>query len=127
MTDKQRQAIEAHGRNLLAIFSNATERDPVALCKKLRRLEAKAGAIALRLCNGPEWELEYGADNACNDVLRKVYELLGNPKRVPVFINRDPRGYSLKIDDNWMRLHEATLHRDMGGYGILAPEFSGKD
>ena len=56
-TKKQRQyeQIKAHGENLLAIFPNATERDPIALYKKLRRMEAKAQAIALRLCNGPEY------------------------------------------------------------------------
>ncbi len=49
---RQYEAIEAHGKNLLAIFQNATERDPVALCKRLRRLEAKASRITTDYCNG---------------------------------------------------------------------------
>lgn len=135
MTTPQRSEIEKHGRILLTIFPNATERDPVKLCKKLRRLEAKAQAIALRLCNGPEYPNEHAADDECYALLLKVNTLLDFIGAVvPVFINRDPRGYALKIDEEWMREHArplkdsnrhtvvATLHRDCGGYGILAPK-----
>ena len=125
------KAVRQHGENLLAIFPNATERDPVQLCSKLRRLERQAAAIALRLCNGPEYP-EGAADAACEKVLEKVNALLGNvPPLVPVFINRDPRGYSLKIDDTWMRQQGRkeqrpllVLHADWGGYGIIAPDLS---
>jgi hypothetical protein len=49
-----------------------------------------------------------------------------NPKgRVPVFVNLDPRGYALKIDEAWMRKHNPALSRDWGGYGLLAPEING--
>lgn len=71
--------IIAHGNNLLAIFPDAVERDPGTLCRKLRRLEAKAAAIALRLCNGPEFEGGYDeADELCREILVKVNKLLGN-------------------------------------------------
>jgi len=43
---------------------------------------------------------------------------------IPVFLNLDPRGYALKIDDAWMRANDARLHQDWGGYGILAPDLS---
>ena len=159
-------AIADHGRNLLAIFPNATERDPVALCKKLRALESRAAAVALRLCNGPEYPGgEDAVDKITDAILASVNKLLGNvneyqPKTgakcgcrrgvqrdncsacegtgyavdfrairnrkplVPVFVNRDPRGYALKIDDAWMGAQKAVLHRDWGGYGILAPDLS---
>jgi hypothetical protein len=121
MTKTQKQSIEKHGKDLLAIFPKATERDPVELCRKLRRLEAKGAAIALRLCNGPEYP-EGESDRLVDALLGKVNELLGN-HAVPVFINLDPRGYALKIDDEWMREHrEFSLHTDWGGYGIIAPE-----
>lgn len=136
--------IESHGRDLLAIFPNATERDPLALCKKLRRLENQAARIALRLCNGPEYP-EGEDDKACEAVMAKVCKLLdggtsdnGRPAGVPIFLNRDPRGHQLKISDEWIReaipamrakpdtVHIAAalakLHKDWGGYGILAPE-----
>lgn len=174
MTATQLDAIEKHGRQLLAIFPNARESDPVKLCKKLRRLEAQAAAVALRLCNGPEYA-DGEADKLTDAILANVNKLLGNvreyqPKTgakcsckrgiqrdncpacegtgmlidfrairehkplVPVFINRDPRGYALKIDDEWIRqqradhrtVHMAGIHQDWGGYGILAPEI-GKD
>lgn len=168
-TKKQRQAeqIKAHGENLLAIFPDCIEPDPIKLCKKLRRLEAEASAIGLRLCNGPEYAGGYDeVDRLCNAILARVNRILGNvneyqPKTgapcscrpgimrdncaacegtglqidfaairnrkplVPVFINRDPRGYALKIREIWMRNYSGNLHRDWGGYGILAPEITG--
>jgi hypothetical protein len=163
MTTTQLEAIRQHGLNLLAIFPRATERDPVALCKRLRRLEAEGSAFGLRLCNGPEFPSPEAADAVGDAILRKVNKLLGNvreyqpktgakcgcrrgvqrdncstceatglvvdfhrirtqPATVPVFLNRDPRGYALKIDDEWMRSQAHPLHRDWGGYGIIAPE-----
>ena len=138
-TKKQRQAeqIKAHGENLLHLFPNATERDPIALCKKLRRLEAKARRICTDYCNGDFDDGENGEklDAALSAILAKVNATLGNPgsvgirlggrPNVPVFINRDPRGYALKIDDVWMHNKQPRLYRDFGGYGILAPEITG--
>lgn len=125
------ERIEQHGRNLLAIFPNARERDPAKLCKKLRRLEAEGQAIALRLCNGPEYPRgEEEVDRLTDAVLAKVDALLGNwtddvddetPNRVHIFVNRDPRGYALKIRSGWMATHNVALERDWGGFGILAP------
>jgi hypothetical protein len=138
--------IESHGRDLLTIFPNATELDPLALCKKLRRLENQAARIALRLCNGPEYA-QGEADAACDAILAKVCALLDGgtsdncrPAGVSILLNRYPRGYQLKISDEWLReaipaarsRHEtvclaaalAKLHTDGGGYGILAPEIT---
>lgn len=156
--------VRQHGERLLAIFPRATERDPVVLCKKLRRLEAKASAIGLQLCNGPEMA-EGEQERLVDDVLARVNKLLGNvneyqPKTgakcgcrrgverdncancegtghvvdfrairnrkplVPVFVNLDPRGYALKINDEWMRANSVTLHSDWGGYGIIAPDLT---
>lgn len=130
-TKKQRQynQIEAHGKNLLAIFPRATERDPVALCKKLRRLESKASRITTDYCNGDFDAGENGEklDAALDAILAKVNAILENTGKnpVPVFINRDPRGYALKIREIWMRNYSGNLHRDWGEYGIIAPEITG--
>lgn len=142
MTAEQSKAIEQHGRNLLDIFPNATERDPVKLCKKLRALEARGAALALRLCNGPQFPNEDDAEKISEAILSKVNVLLGNLKYakkdrtihmvVPIFVNLDPRGYALKISDEWLRERShghpsaVRIHTDWGGYGILAPEI-GKD
>ena len=138
-TKKQRQyeQIKDHGKNLLHLFPRATERDPVSLCKRLHRLEAKARRICTDYCNGDFDAGENGEklDAALSAILAKVNATLGNPgsvgirlggrPNVPVFINRDPRGYALKIDDVWMHNKQPRLYRDFGGYGILAPEITG--
>jgi hypothetical protein len=45
-----------------------------------------------------------------------------------IFINHDPRGYSLKLDTETIKyfeeLGEEFPHRDWGGYGILAPDLT---
>lgn len=72
--------IREHGENLLTIFPNATDRDPVSLCKKLRRLEGQAESLAARNCNGPEFP-ETGPDSyesRTDAILAKVNALLGN-------------------------------------------------
>jgi len=80
MTKKQarmQDRIRQHGENLLRIFPEAKEQDPVKLCKKLRRLEADAYAISLQSCNGPDFapgELDARAEK----VLGQVNRLLGN-------------------------------------------------
>jgi hypothetical protein len=75
-TTLQLNAIEQHGKNLLAIFPKATERDPVALCKKLRRLEARGAALALENCNVGVSDDEY--EQRASEIITKVNTLLGN-------------------------------------------------
>lgn len=81
MNATKRQAmlerIATHGRQLLVIFPRATEKDPVRLCKKLRRLEAEALEIVLRMCNEPEMTYDE-RDKRVAAVLVKVNKLLGN-------------------------------------------------
>jgi hypothetical protein len=128
MTEIQRRAIVQHGERLLAIFPNATERDPVALCKKLRRLEVQGHILAVRLCSGPEYPGGYEeAERLAEAIISKADTLLGNQHadRVPVFLNRDARGYALKIAEAWVHAHPQTrIAEDWGGYGIIAPEFN---
>jgi len=126
-TQKQRmyERIAKHGNQLNEIFN--TGLDPVALCKKLRILERKAEALTTEECNT-------GIDNHV-----KLCKILGQVKKVlfpqgveskgahlytSVFINGDPRGYALKISDKQVREQNLLIHRDMGGYGILAPDLT---
>lgn len=143
MTTLQADRIRKHGENLLAIFPNATERDPVKLCKKLRRIETSLSRTMVSYCNGTYSSDQ--VDRAEAKEIQKMGDLLWGltVPDVPVFVNRDPRGYALKIDDQWMRDNSADtqvgniggntradavlrLHRDWGGYGIIAPEIDGK-
>ena len=113
--------IDAHGRELLRIFPNSVEKDPAKLCKKLRRLELEAERFALRCCNGPDWATPEACDADGERILVRFAAVL-RPQNVPIFLNRDPRGHSLKIDDAWTREHAPSLYRDWGGYGIIAPD-----
>jgi hypothetical protein len=124
--ERMQERIQKHGRQLLDIFPNATEQDPVSLCKKLRRLEAKAAAIGLRMCNGPEWAVDSDREAELDAIRSKLSKLLGNTGKrfVPTFINLDPRGYALKINDRFMTATGWPLYRDWGGYGIIAPDLS---
>ena len=40
-----------------------------------------------------------------------------------LFLNGDARGYALKIDDEYLKNNNFNIHRDWGGYGIIAPDF----
>lgn len=115
MTEKQLDSIRKHGEQLLALFPNATERDPVKLCKRLRRVEVSTHAQMERECceDVPERTREATRTRAA----RHLRRILG-PEADRVWIDGDTRGYALKVD-----LHDGErLHTDWGGYGILAPE-----
>lgn len=120
--------ITAHGENLKNLFRLPADTDPIKLCKQLRRIEAKASRAAEDYCNGDLTMEDFEAFEA--KTLKAVDKLLGHVALgVPVFVNGDPRGYALKIRAEWVRDGYAlrppvTLHRDLGGYGILAPDLS---
>jgi hypothetical protein len=126
---KQTEAkVIKHGETVKAVFGLAADVDPVKLCRKLRRLESAGAALGLRLCNGPEYA-QGEAEAVQDDILRRLDALLGFRARgVPVFVNRDPRGYALKIDTEWTAGFNSKaaerLHADWGGYGVLAPDLN---
>ena len=121
--------VRDHGELLKTVFGLPADTDPVNLCRKMRRLEAQGQALGLRLCNGPEFK-EGEDDRIAEEILAKVDRWLGyKANDIPVFLNRDPRGYAIKIDDAWMREHQycdsvRRFHKDFGGYGIIAPDLS---
>ncbi len=89
---------------------------------KLRRLERRGVRLGLRLCNGPEFPSEEAREKEEAAILAAAQKLLPN---CAVILNLDPRGYALKISDEWVRNHRDTLdwmRRDWGGYGLIAPE-----
>lgn len=143
MKNTMNQRIKEHGENLNAIFN--TGLDPIVLCKKLRRLEFKAHHATNCLCNTNTldflnhtrpWDLKQSTDEEIDlyfdkikTSLKKILKLkpsypLSPDDIYPVFINFDPRGYALKISDEYMRERNIKLHRDFGGYGILAPDLT---
>ena len=126
MNAKTLEAVRKHGEQLLAIFPNATERDPVALCKKLRRVEAVAHKLAEDCCNWLSMESEEFAAREAKVYTRLLALLCGksvaNLACDEVFINFDARGYALKIDEAYMSAYNVALYKDWGGYGIIAPD-----
>jgi len=131
MNAKTEAAVRNHGETVKALFGLAADVDPIDLCRKLRRLERDGEALGLTLCNGPEIGYEE-ADRRTDKILAKLDELLGfKAAGVPVFVNLDPRGYALKIDEKWMRekggaiqANGRRIHTDWGGYGIISPDLT---
>lgn len=108
--------IRAHGEKLNKAFN--TSHDPVALCKAVFRLENKMHKAALDYCNLADYGDQY--DKVEASVRKSLAKWLGDS--LPVYINSDPRGYALKIDDNIMRERNIDLPTDWGGYGVIAPD-----
>ena len=116
------ERIAKHGTDLLTIFPNATIPDAVLLCKRLRMYERKAEVSTTALCNGCSEELQKYHEAALERIESKVKKLLGVTEDNQIFINRDPRGYALKMTTEFTA--NKVSYRDWGGYGILAPDFS---
>jgi hypothetical protein len=128
---KMNADILRHGFHLKRIFFDDpyTGISALQLSKSVHRIEVKAHRIAEDYCNGIiDRDAMETADAA---IMKRLYKLLGKEKCIStgVFYNHDPRGYALKISDDWTRGYTAKggeIHRDWGGYGILAPEFDGR-
>ena len=126
--EKMYQRIEQHGQQLNALFN--TEIGNVELCKKLLMIEKSLEKPLLDACNvGIDYDELDRITDAALDKVDKILHFREN--KIPVFVNRDPRGYALKIKDDFVReYHERNskngtrLYTDWGGYGILAPDLS---
>ena len=115
--------IRQHGENLKKVFRLPADTEPIALCKRLRIVEGKARRWAEDLCNGTVED----SDTQREKVVSSTLKALGIDKtKVPIVFNCDPRGYALKIRDDWMAEHKdvTPLYSDWGGYGILAPDLT---
>ena len=114
------QQIERHGDNLKVIFSLSDDTDSIKLCRKLFRLENKAHRLAQDDYNGINVNAEV------EKIFKSVSKILNlkNINDFKIFFNNDPRGYALKIDDEFVSKNKLEIHRDWGGNGILAPDFS---
>jgi SMC interacting uncharacterized protein involved in chromosome segregation len=120
--ERMNEQIRKHGENLNKVFG--LNEDPIKLAKKLHTIELKAHKLATDYCNG-----ENGVWETLSDaILEKVDKVLNfTAQEIPVFVNGDARGYALKINDDYVRNNGLEIHKDWGGYGILAPEFDGRE
>lgn len=127
MTEKQREKmyslIASHGENLRIIFN--LQGDVLPICKKLFALENKANRLMVDHCNGliDSDTIDYAAEKVFNSLLFILHLNHNSPLAKYLIINRDPRGYSLKIASDFVAGNNIAIYRDLGGYGILAPDF----
>lgn len=112
--DRMYQAIEKHGQKLIEFFGLENQ-DAIKLCKKLFTLENKGNKLCEDYCNGyidlEDFEIEK------EKIIAEVAKILLLDK---LYFNSDPRGYFLKIKDEYSK---EFYYHDLGGYGIIAPDF----
>lgn len=111
-----------HINALKTIYPNApaSTMDADTLYSKLRALENRAHRLAERECN--EQVPQATSERIEKEVLDALDALLGFRAHGPrPFLNGDPRGYAIKLNDRDVKAH--AIHKDWGGYGIIAPEF----
>lgn len=113
LVDRQRAE---HHAALKAMLPSGDLRTGKSVWRQLHRLESMANRICERLCSDETLNQE-DADNQLEQIEHKVEKVFGyRPKGF--FINRDPRGYALKLEAGSVPY---KLHEDWGRYQILAP------
>lgn len=96
-----------------------TNKTGLQLWRMLARIEREANRIACKVCNG-----EIGTDGMESHdavIKAKVARVFGGTLPPGFFYNKDPRGYSLKLEEASVPFQ---LHEDWGRYQILAPEIN---
>jgi len=113
---------QRHLANLAKLF-DLTDVATLNLYKSLRRIECKLNRLYAVACER-EWTAE--EDKTVDRLQERAKKLLNNIDGLK--FNADPRGYSIKMDDEKRRkLFEEkgiNLYQDWGGYGIFAPDFN---
>lgn len=123
MLKTERLAIEAkhHAAHMAELKKLGYTRDTI---RPLRLIEAEAHRAAEDACNGDITDTAYEALTA--RLSNRVAVLFGGALPRGFFINGDPRGYALKLDDEKYKdvpYDDKPIHyTDMGGYMILAPD-----
>ena len=81
-------------------------------------IERRLRRLMTERCNKPMDDQEYQRRKGI--LVEKLKNLFGGELPDGLFINTDPRGYSIKFEDTIDINHPATcLQRDFGGYHIL--------
>lgn len=132
--ERMYKRIENHGHLLIDFFDLCPKHtDPISLCKRLRRLEREGERLGLALCSDEHFCDSHTEDEIkaiADSILQRVADVLSLShedlygKEQTIILNRDPRGYALKMSEAASR--DWRGYKDFGGYGILAPKFNGK-
>lgn len=129
MNKKERRTLQLNNHYLslekLALLCGVENPNGKKLSVKLLKLEKEIYKPILDYCNGDLESVEF-LDELIERHAGKVQALFNNNLK-GFFINRDPRGYALKIGDKLLRneYKDLGLQRDWGGYGLLVPEING--
>jgi len=110
-----------HIENLGKLF-NLDYNDAEGLYRSLRRIETKLNRIYEVACERELWPQETEVKTRLKERAKKLTKNANG-----LIFNSDPRGYSIKIDDQVnreLRNQGINLYSDWGGYGILAPDFN---
>ena len=113
--------IRHHGEQLMDIFG--IDGDPIDLCKKLRRLEARAS----RLKSNRYTSNKDGYDDGIARVTAATKKIIGAQNMPKICIDDDPRGYALKLTKNESAKivdQKISIYRDFDGHVVLAPDFN---
>jgi hypothetical protein len=98
-------------------------------------MPSQASQAATAQCNGAKYLMQPFRDESAWEsfkemIAARVNIAFGGKLAVPgFFVNGDPRGYALKIDNETPEgkalIQKTKMHTDWGGYGILSPEITG--
>ena len=89
---------------------------------QLKGIEMRGHKLAEKYCNGEIDSAQW--DNEIDLIKGRMRKLLSPNVLKNIHLNGDPRGYFLKIDNDYMRIirGQCQLETDWGGYGIICPE-----
>lgn len=116
---------EQHCLNLAKLANEKVLLNGFEIYRRLHRSEAFAHSWMEKACSDRDYDMTEEQEQAkANRLLLRVHSILNDKDhKIPIIFNWDPRGYALKIDPHWTRVYAPRLTTDLGGYGILAPEF----
>ena len=107
---------ENHHKALESLKGENCNLNGLQLWRKLRTIEVIAHAAATDYYNT---KIDTAQLDAVKDSVGKEIERLFKRKIPGLMFNSDPRGYALKLDNETVTIPEG-MHKDWGGYGILA-------
>ena len=119
--EKLYKLIFTHGERVKKFFNMPASTDPIALCKRLRRLEVQAQRVQDMHANG-QYEESARAEAKIIVKLKNLLQPDATPEdflKFGIFLNTDQRGYALKLPEEVVKGHK--FYKDWGLFGIIAP------
>jgi hypothetical protein len=133
MTSKKQANLDRHLTQCIVLFELGNGQD-TKLIEKYRgngkairsvlvRMENTISKLSLQYCNDADFDSTI-LDRSIEVAKQKFGDMFPD-LAIDLYINTDPRGYALKINDEVMRSGKydvVGLDRDWGGYGLLSPQ-----